>query len=265
LAKQRSQVNAQVQQLQRQAKALEKTSGELKQLQANLSALRDQQLGAMRGRLIRFLLDVMRRAQEAGVAPEKISYQVRADEKSQLVHFLATYAVRGSYQQVRQLISLLESSPQFILVERLGLRGDAAAGSLDVGVQLTVATYFADIDKELLRELGIEELDSELEKELQGGAESTGSSTVTPVRASSARARRAVSQPIPEEQVPVEGMGDSEALGSPVEPREQAPGPAQVRRLSTRRRSGTVVRPEMTEPVDEFYTSVGAREVSGGY
>ena len=45
-----------------------------------------------------------------------------------------------------------------MLVDGLALRGDESATSLDVGVQLGVGTYFADLDEGLLRQLGVNEV-----------------------------------------------------------------------------------------------------------
>jgi Tfp pilus assembly protein PilO len=143
--------------LQRQRQSLSQTAERLEALQRNLAALRQGEMRTMRERLVPFLEDVMRQAQTAGLQPERIGYNARAEGRSGVVTFRATYALEGSYGEIRRCISNLENSSQFIIIESLGLRGRDDASSLQVGVQITVGTYFSDYDAEFLQELGLEE------------------------------------------------------------------------------------------------------------
>ena len=158
LAGQVSETQAEVKRLETQLQQLERTTKELSDLQANLDALREKRLASMRERLVPFITDVVRRVQEAGLQAERIGYAAIRDEKSGLVYFTATFGVKGGYEQIRRCVFLLESSPQFVLLENLGLRGDDSAASLNVGVQLTVGTYFSDLDERLLQQLGVSEV-----------------------------------------------------------------------------------------------------------
>jgi Tfp pilus assembly protein PilO len=158
LAGQVSEAQTAVRKLEGQLEQLEHTGKSLDELQANLNELRAQQLASMRDRLVPFLTDVVRRAQEAGLQPERITYTAQKDERTGLVYFTAGFGVKGSYEQIRRCVYLLESSPQFVLLEGLGLRGDESTSSLDVGVQLTVGTYFSDLDERLLKQLGVTEV-----------------------------------------------------------------------------------------------------------
>lgn len=143
--------------LQRQRLELGQTAERLEALQRNLAALRQGEMRTMRERLVPFLEDVLRQAQSAGLQPERIGYNARAEGRSGVVTFRATYALEGSYDDIRRCISNLENSPQFIIIESLGLRGRDDASSLQVAVQITVGTYFSDYDAEFLQELGLEE------------------------------------------------------------------------------------------------------------
>ena len=158
LAKQVGDAEAEVSKLDGQLRQLERTAKALEELQANLEELHERRLGPMHERLVPFLQDVVKRTQEAGLQPERVSYAARREEKTGLVYFAATYGVRGSYEQIRRCVFLLESSPEFVLLDGLGLRGDESASSLDVGVQLNVGTYFSDIDENLLKKLGVSEV-----------------------------------------------------------------------------------------------------------
>ncbi len=157
LAGQVKQLDADVSAMDARRTQLERTRKELDELQGNLAALRDEQLGPMRRRLIPFLVDVVKRAQDAGLRPERIGYSAQRDEKSGLVHFAAAYSLKGTYEQIRRCVYLLESSPQFVVVEQIGLRGQDDASSVAVNVGMTVGTYFSDVDEQLLKSLHVEE------------------------------------------------------------------------------------------------------------
>ena len=158
LAKQVGAAESEVGKLDGQLRQLERTAKALEELQANLGELRERRLGPMHERLVPFLQDVVKRTQEAGLQPERVSYAAHPEEKTGLVYFAATYSVKGSYDQIRRCVFLLETSPEFVLLDGLGLRGDESASSLDVGVQLNVGTYFSDLDENLLKKLGVSEV-----------------------------------------------------------------------------------------------------------
>jgi Tfp pilus assembly protein PilO len=158
LTKQVTDVEVEVNKLESHARELERQTKALADLHQNLGALRRDRLAPMRERLVPFLADLMKRTREAGLNPERLSYAARREEKSGLVYFGASFGVKGSYEQVRRCVFLLESSPQFVLVDQLSLRSDENAASLDIGIQLAVGTYFADLDKGLMQELGVKEV-----------------------------------------------------------------------------------------------------------
>jgi len=156
LTRQVETTEGEVARLESQQAHLQRTEEQLASLKGDLAALREEQLGRMSARLVPFLTDVVQRAEQSGLRPERIGYTVQRDEKTGLVGFSASYNVKGGYEQIRECVSQLESSPQFIIVERLGLRGQDDASSLTVDVQLTVETFFSDTDEKLLKELGVE-------------------------------------------------------------------------------------------------------------
>lgn len=146
--------------LESEKRHLVEAQAKLGTLREELTSLRQEQLAPMKDRLVPFLIDVVERSRQASLVPERIGYSYSQDKKTGLVHFNATYAVTGPYDRIRQLVYLLESSPQFVVIEGLGLSGNDDAASLDVKVQLTLGTYFSDVDEELLKELGVTEVSS---------------------------------------------------------------------------------------------------------
>jgi len=158
LAQRLSDAQAALSKLESQAGQLGRTEKALAQLKENLDALRKVDMAPMKKRLVPFLTDVLKRTQDAGLKVERVSYTAHRDEKSGLVSFSAGYGVKGNYEQIRRCAFLLESSPEFIMLDGLALRGDENASSLEVAVQLVVGTYFADLDEELMKQLGVHEV-----------------------------------------------------------------------------------------------------------
>jgi Tfp pilus assembly protein PilO len=155
---------AQVQAKERQVKELEQTLRQLaatqerlSQVRQQLSRLRLEEMGSMRQNLVPFLAEVGERARKVGLFPQRIAYAAREEKKSRLVHFSATFELSGSYEQLRQYMSELENVPQFLVIERLGLRGEEVARSTDISMQMVVGTYFSDLDRQLLQKLGVQE------------------------------------------------------------------------------------------------------------
>ena len=160
LAQQVAAAQSEAARLEGQARQLDHAAQALANLRENLGTLRKEQMAPMRDRLVPFLNDVIGRAEASGLRPDRIVYSVQRDKKSGLVYFSAHFDVKGSYEQIRRCVFELETSPQFILLEGLTLRGVDTATSLDVGVQLGVGTYFADLDEGLMKQLGVQEVSS---------------------------------------------------------------------------------------------------------
>ena len=158
LAKQVAEAQADVAKLEALKERLKRSTEQLTSLQGSLEELRDTELASMHDRLIPFLRDVLRCTEEAGLHVERLSYRATRDEKTGLVYFTAGYGVKGSYEQIRRCVYLLEVSKEFALIEGLGLHSQEVASSLDVGVQLEVGTYFSDLDEALMHQLGINEV-----------------------------------------------------------------------------------------------------------
>jgi hypothetical protein len=160
-----------------QIKTLAATRASLESLQAEMGSFRGSRLGGMRERLVPFITEVVKLAQDAGLRPERVSYGVQKDEKSGLTYFSAAYSVEGSYDAIRKLVFLFERSEKLILLEGLRLQGDDTAASTNIKFGLTVGTFFADTDKALMKQLGVQEVSGEAPDEAPKPAE-----TPAPVR-----------------------------------------------------------------------------------
>jgi hypothetical protein len=140
-----------------QIKVLATAHSSLDTLRAEISELRDSRLAGMRERLVPFITEVVKLAQDAGLRPERVAYSVQNDEKSGLIYFSAAYSVNGSYDAIRKLVFLFERSDKFILLETLRLQGDDSTASTNIRFGLSVGTYFSDIDRTLMKQLGVQE------------------------------------------------------------------------------------------------------------
>ena len=153
LARDVAELSEAVRKLESQQRQLATAEQELETLTGRLAAVRGSQLGPMRERLVPFLTDVVERAEKASLRPERIGYAVREEEKTGLVQFTATYQLKGPYDNVRRCVWLLETSPHFIVIESISLRAPEDASTLDVDAQLTLATFFSDLDRAELAKL----------------------------------------------------------------------------------------------------------------
>ena len=228
-------------------------------LEADLGTLRKERLGSMRERLVSFLVDINKRTNAAGLRPERISYTADVDKKSGMVHFSAIFAVAGTYEEVRRCVSLLESSPQFVVVERLTLRSEDGQSSLGVGVQLSVGTYFVDADTGMLRQLGIEDL-----PKTAGAAPSAAGAIVTSAGAAAVAPAPPTDFPAVDARLlevlrsavaDLGAGGESEADGDVFMPPVAEPPVRRDRSRSATERRGSS---------GAFMSRVGQREVSGG-
>jgi hypothetical protein len=86
--------------------------------------------------------------------PGTYSYSWSDETELDLVRFEITFAVVGEYAQLRRMLSNLQSNPQFLLVSRLSLAGEAQATTRDLRIGVTIATYLARADRERLMALG---------------------------------------------------------------------------------------------------------------
>jgi Tfp pilus assembly protein PilO len=257
LAKRKHTLETDVAMLTGQRNALRASQGSLDTLQHDLGILRQDQLGSMKERLVSFLVDVARRTQAAGLAPDRISYLVQREPKTGLVHFVARFDVTGTYEEIRRCINLLESSPQFIVVESVTLHHDETATTLDVNVQLSIGTYFADADTGMLRELGIENLPEEASVETTAPAPKA---TVVPTPAAPRTDFTSVDAKVMDDlRAAVAGLSNGQPAAD-----EDVFVPPEPTRPPTRRRQVTTRIPADQGAQGNFLGAIGAREVSGG-
>jgi Tfp pilus assembly protein PilO len=98
-------------------------------------------LGTKDGRMIRIQREVRSIAAALGMDPESIGYTPAYLDKVDLVQFSISVPLSGDYRNLRQFISKIENSENFIIIDSVTLGGSRDGGALlDLSIQLS--TYF---------------------------------------------------------------------------------------------------------------------------
>jgi Tfp pilus assembly protein PilO len=98
-------------------------------------------LGTKDGRMIRIQREVRGIASSLGMDPESIGYQPEFLDKVGLVRFSISVPLVGDYRNLRQFISRIENSENFLIIDSVTLGGAREGGALlDLSIQLS--TYF---------------------------------------------------------------------------------------------------------------------------
>lgn len=89
-------------------------------------------------RLAPLIIEVRQLASRSGLTLNAINYDVTAQRKELgASFFVISFAVQGSYAQIRRLINLIELSRQFVIIDEISLTGDpTGANVLQMNLQL---------------------------------------------------------------------------------------------------------------------------------
>jgi len=110
------------------------------EMQETLTTFFSETLGTRQERLAPLLEEVYRTTREAGLRPDTISYT--SFEEPGTNALTMTFSVQGPYGDVKKVLSGLESSRRFLVVEEVGLTGGDADDPNVVRVALTVTNFF---------------------------------------------------------------------------------------------------------------------------
>lgn len=110
------------------------------QTQATLTSFFNETLGKREERIVPLLEEVYRTTRTAGLRPDSINYSSVDEPGTDALAM--TFAVEGPYTSVKRLLSEIERSPRFLVVERLALGGGSADDPDVVRITITVKNYF---------------------------------------------------------------------------------------------------------------------------
>ena len=87
-------------------------------------------------------------AKEANVRLEHGSNTVAREKGSTLSKLTTTYTLSGDYRDVRRFIYSLETAPEFVVLENVGLSSTSGEQQQNRGLSMTldIATYFRSVD-----------------------------------------------------------------------------------------------------------------------
>ena len=106
-------------------------------------------LGSKDTRMIQIQREVRAIAASLGMDPETIAYQPEILDKVGLISFSVNVPLAGDYRNLRQFISKIEKSQNFLIVDSVSLGGAKDGGAL-LDLNIRLSTYF---DAPELREL----------------------------------------------------------------------------------------------------------------
>jgi Tfp pilus assembly protein PilO len=115
--------------------------------------LYNETFGDLDQRLTKILRAVGTATREAGLLPDTYSYSASDSRETGVIRFGVRFSVDGEYGQIRQMLSALQSSPEFLVVENLNLAGAEDPLSRDLKISVNIATFLAEADSSQLRRL----------------------------------------------------------------------------------------------------------------
>lgn len=93
-----------------------------------------------------FIGELFSWADQAGLAIDQISYRPKVDPEMDLLSYGLSFAVTGSYSQLKHYIHLLENSSRILMINQIALAGshDPDRGENIVSLHIQLTTYFQE-------------------------------------------------------------------------------------------------------------------------
>lgn len=106
-----------------------------------LHELYRERLATERDRFTAVTAEIRDLARRAGLEPSAISYPSQEIGEYGLVERRFTFAVQGTYEELRRFVNFLELTPSFVALEQVDLSEDEGAR---LGIRLSLSTLFVD-------------------------------------------------------------------------------------------------------------------------
>jgi Tfp pilus assembly protein PilO len=113
--------------------ALEKARDDMKRLAGDVLSTRQR-------RMIGVQLEVTKMVREFGIASDRVQYENPAVDDDKLERFGIVVPLTGGYSNLRRFIQAVESSDNFLVIERVALGTGKSADVVELNI--TLATYF---------------------------------------------------------------------------------------------------------------------------
>ncbi len=109
----------------------------------DLETLYQDRLASKRERLTLVLAHVRELARRAGLDPESFTYPEATLEDQGLEKLSFVFSVEGDFSSLRQFVSLIEATDEFLTLEQISVSEASGATANRLAVQLTLSTLFA--------------------------------------------------------------------------------------------------------------------------
>ena len=114
----------------------------LGQAEEDLAVLREQRLGTRDERIVEIQQELTRLCREFGIDLATVSYKNERLIEQGLDRFAMIVPLEGGYANLRRFLQAIESSDQFLVVERVQLGGQREAMGASLQLNITVGSYF---------------------------------------------------------------------------------------------------------------------------
>ena len=131
---------AEVVERERYRAALEKARDDMKRLAQDVLSTRQR-------RMIGVQLEVARLVRDFGISLDRVQYENEILDNGALERFGIVVPLAGGYSSLRKFVQAIESSDNFLVVERVAL-GAGKSGDV-IELNITLATYFIAPDARL--------------------------------------------------------------------------------------------------------------------
>ncbi len=102
-------------------------------------------LSTKRERMTAVQREIREIARKYNIAPETITYNHEPFERDRITRFTVVMPLDGSYENLRQFISSVENSENFLTITGI-LLADSKEGGVILSLNVTLATWFFDPD-----------------------------------------------------------------------------------------------------------------------
>ena len=120
--------------------ALEKARDDMKRLAGDVLSTRQR-------RMIGVQLEIAKLAREFGIALDRVTYENEPVDNGALERFAIVVPLAGGYSNLRKFIQSVESSDNFLVIERVALGTGKSTDVVELNI--TLATYFIAPDADL--------------------------------------------------------------------------------------------------------------------
>lgn len=120
---------------------------------AGLERIRREVFGRFEERLTAVMREIGTASRSAGLLPGGFSYSVVEVRGTDGLRFSTSFSVDGTFEQVRNLLTMLQNSPQFLIIESIGFVGEEDPRSSNLRIRLRVASFLTEVESERLRSL----------------------------------------------------------------------------------------------------------------